>query len=206
MTELLLFIALLGVAASVQRSREQRARIALLSGFLGRYQIERQMETLTDGYMRWLGEEGVERRTQIRGVLAGTERSLADQFAGFAKDVQDMPAPLAQVSKLPFWIPMAQQLLPRYRLFDVREAFAIHARGIAEVAANERGLSEKGLAHQMMAEMLLMQHTCHWYCRSRALADARLVMRHQTAYAQVLASVSPKTARDYQALMGLSSS
>lgn len=201
MTELLFALALLGVAASVMRSREQQARIALLGSYLGKYQIERQMETLTDGYLRWLGEEGAERRTQIRGVLAGTEQSLAGQFAAFATDVAAMPAPQAQVSKLAFWIPFAQQLLPRYRMFDVREAFAIHARGIADVAGNVRGLDEKAQAHQMTAELLLMQHTCHWFCRSKALADARLVMRHHTAYAQVLASVSPKTARAYEALM-----
>ena len=77
MTELLFVLALLGVAASVLRSREQQARIALLGSYLGKYQIERQMETLTDGYLRWLGEEGAERRAQIHGVLAGTEQSLA---------------------------------------------------------------------------------------------------------------------------------
>ncbi|KQP14206.1 hypothetical protein [Pseudorhodoferax sp. Leaf267] len=201
MTELLFLLALLAVAASVLRSREQQARIALLGSYLGKYQIERQMEALTDGYLRWLGEEGAERRAQIRGVLAGTEQTLAAQFESFAKDVAGMPAPQAQVSKLAFWIPYAQQLLPRYRMFDVREAFAIHARGIAEVAANVRGLDEKAQAHQMTAELLLMQHTCHWFCRSRALADARLVMRHQTAHAQVLAAVSPQTARAYAALM-----
>lgn len=201
MTELLFLLAILGVAASVLRSREQQARIALLGSYLGKYQIERQMESLIDGYLRWLGEEGAERRAQIRGVLAGTEQNLAAQFENFAADVKSMPAPQAQVSQLAFWIPFAQQLLPRYRMFDVREAFGIHARGIAEVVANVRGLDEKAQAHQMTAELLLMQHTCHWFCRSKAVADARLVMRHQTAYAQVLASVSPQTARGFQALM-----
>lgn len=203
MTELLLLLAVLGIAASVQKAREQQARVALLAQYLRPYQIEQQMEALTDGYLRWLGEADEERARQVRGVLAGTEQALAGQFQRFAADVAGMPAPLAQVSKLPMWIPWAQQLLPRYRMFDVREAFAIHARGIAEVAANTVGLGEKTLARRMMAELLLMQHTCHWFCRSKAVADARLVLRHQTAYQQALDTVSPQTARDYRALLGL---
>jgi hypothetical protein len=88
-------------------------------------------------------------------------------------------------------------------MFDVREAFKIHARGIAEVAANNAGLGEKSLARRMMAELLLMQHTCHWFCRSKAVADARLVLRHQTAWQQALDTASPQTARDYRELLGL---
>lgn len=204
MTELFLLLMVLGIAASVQKAREQQARVALLAQYLRPFQIEQQMEALIDGYLRWLGEADAERARQIRGVLAGTEQALAGQFQRFAADVAGMPAPLAQVSKLPLWIPWAQQLLPRWRLFDVREAFAIHARGIAEVAANTTGLGEKALARRMMAELLLMQHTCHWFCRSKAVADARLVLRHQTAWQQALDTVSPQTARAYRELLGLS--
>ena len=202
MTELLLLLAVLGIAAQVQRTREQQARVALLAQYLRPYQIEQQMEALTDGYLRWLGEADADRARQVRGVLAGTEQALAGQFQRFATDVAGMPAPQAQVSKLPMWIPWAQQLLPRYRMFDVREAFKIHAHGIAEVAANSAGLAEKSLARRMMAELLLMQHTCHWFCRSKAVADARLVMRHQTAWQQALDTVSPQTARAYRELLG----
>jgi len=205
MTELLLLLAVLGIAAQVQRTREQQARVALLAQYLRPYQIEQQMEALTDGYLRWLGEADADRARQVRGVLAGTEQALAGQFQRFATDVAGMPAPQAQVSKLPMWIPWAQQLLPRYRMFDVREAFKIHAHGIAEVAANSAGLAEKSLARRMMAELLLMQHTCHWFCRSKAVADARLVMRHQTAWQQALDTVSPQTARAYRELLGLPS-
>lgn len=203
MTELLLLLAVLAVAAQVRKTREQQARVALLAQYLRPYQIEQQMEALIDGYLRWLGEADAERALQIRGVLAGTEQGLAGQFQRFAADVAGMPAPQAQVSKLPMWIPWAQQLLPRYRMFDVREAFKIHARGIADVAANSANLSDKQLARRMMAELLLMQHTCHWFCRSKAVADARLVMRHQTAWQQALDTVSPQTARDYRELLGL---
>lgn len=201
MTELLLLFAVLAIALQVQKKREQQARVLLLAQFLRPYQIEQQMEALTDGYLRWLGEADADRAQQIRGMLSGTEQSLAGQFERFAADVAKMPAPQAQVSKLALWLPWAQQFLPRYRMFDVRQAFAIHARGIAEVAANTRGLSDKDQARQMTAELLLMQHTCHWFCRSKAVADARLVFRHQTAWQQALDAVSPQTARDYRELL-----
>ncbi len=201
MTELLLLLAVLAVAAQVLKTREQQARVALLAQYLRPYQIEQQMEALTDGYLRWLGEADAERAAQIRGMLSGTEQGLARQFERFAADVAKMPAPQAQVSKLPLWLPWAQQLLPAWRMFDVRQAFAIHARGIAEVAANTRGLSDKAQARQMTAELLLMQHTCHWFCRSRAVADARVVLRHQTSHQQALESASPQTVKDYGALL-----
>ena len=52
-----------------------------------------------------------------------------------------------------------------------------------------------------MAELLLMQHTCHWFCRSFVVASARLLAQHQTHYQQALAAVSPETRSAYQALV-----
>jgi hypothetical protein len=86
--------------------------------------------------------------------------------------------------------------------FDVRQAFAIHARGIADAAANTRGLSPKARAFTMSAELFLMQHTCHWYCRSKAVASARMMARHKTSYALLLDSVSPATREAYRTLTG----
>ena len=54
----------------------------------------------------------------------------------------------------------------------------------------------------MSAELFLMQHTCHWFCKSRAIASARLMARHKTPHAQVLASVTPATRTAYLALLG----
>lgn len=201
--EIFLLLALLGVAAHVFKNREQQRRIALLGQALGKYQIEQLMENLTDGYMRWLGESDAERKAQIRGVLEGTEQALASQFASFAREFQQVDAPQAQVSKLPLAIPFAQPLLPGYRLFDARKAFAIHARGIEANAQNELGLDPKAKAFMMTAELFLMQHTCHWFCRSRTVASARLVARHQSTYEQVLQSVSPQTREAYRALTGV---
>jgi hypothetical protein len=49
-----------------------------------------------------------------------------------------------------------------------------------------------------------MQHTCHWYCRSKTVASARLLARHKTTYQQVLQSVSVGTRDAYLAMTGQS--
>ena len=49
------------------------------------------------------------------------------------------------------------------------------------VPLKNRG-APKDRAFAILAEMLLMQHTCHWYCRSKAVASARMLARHQTSY------------------------
>ncbi|WP_234197970.1 MULTISPECIES: hypothetical protein [Pseudacidovorax] len=199
------FLALLALAAlglHLLKRRDQQRRIALLGAKLAPYRIEPQMETLLDGYLRWLDEADEDRRRQIWQTLCATEESLAEQLRRFAADVAAMEAPLAQMSKLPMWLPWAQPLLSGRLLFDVRRAFAIHAKGIAAVAANEPGLADKPRAFMMSAELLLLQHTCHWFCRSKAVASARLLARHGTSYEQVLASVSPRTRSDYLALIG----
>ena len=50
--------------------------------------------------------------------------------------------------------------------------------------------------------MYLMQHTCHWYCKSKAVASARMQLRNRTTYEQVVQSVSPETRNAYLALVG----
>jgi hypothetical protein len=46
-----------------------------------------------------------------------------------------------------------------------------------------------------------MQHSCHWFCRSKVVASARMLARHKTSYEQLLAAVSPETRQAYQALL-----
>lgn len=79
----------------------------------------------------------------------------------------------------------------------MRRALAIHARGIASVVANADGLSSRDKAYMLTAEVLLLQHTCHWFCRSRAVASARMLARHKTDHAQVVGAVSPETREAY---------
>ena len=68
---------------------------------------------------------------------------------------------------------------------------------------NRGGLAPRDTAYTLSAELFLMQHTCHWYCRSRAVASARLLARHQPTYAQVLAAVAPSTRQAYRELVGV---
>ena len=182
------------------RAGEQRRRIALLGSFLGKYQIEALMETLTQGYLRALGEDDPARREQILNMLDAAEQSVAQQFGSFAVEFSRLDEAQIRVSKLGVALPFADRLFPK-ATFDVREAFRIHARGLADAAGNDLNRSPRDKAYTMSAELLLMQHTCHWFCRSLATASARTLMRHQTPHAQLVASVAPATRRDYEALL-----
>lgn len=200
--EALLVLPLLFVVFAALRGREQARRIALLGGVLSKYRIEPLMEHLTEGYLRWLSETDADRRAQVWHNLQGMAQTLADQFGRFAADfARHVPAPSAQMSRLPLALPLAQQLLPVAWFFDARPLFELHARGIAAVALNTAQRSDRDQAFTMTAELYLMQHSCHWFCRSRAVASARLLARHRTSYDQVLAAVSPETRRDYRALL-----
>ena len=53
--DLLIFAALV-IGVLVLKTRDQRQRIALLGSHLSRYDIEKLMEGLTEGYLRALGE------------------------------------------------------------------------------------------------------------------------------------------------------
>ncbi len=193
--------AVLLLAVYLLKTREQKKRILLLAGHLGRYQIETLMENLTEGYLRCLGENDPARREQIWKLLDTTEQTLAGQFQRFAADFARVADADARVSTLPVALPFAQRLFPAYS-FDMRRALAIHARGIADAAANSLQRTPRDKAYTMSAELFLMQHTCHWYCRSRAVASARMLARHKTPHAQLVDSVAPATRRDYRALVG----
>jgi hypothetical protein len=192
---------LFAVGVNALRLIAQRKRIALLGSYLGRYQIEKLMETLTEGYLRALGEADGARREQIWQVLDTTEISLSQQFTAFAADFAKVPAEQTRISQFPLAFPFAEQVFPRAS-FDARQLFAIHAKGLAAAAQNERQLSPRDKAFTMMAELFLMQHSCHWFCKSKTVASARLVLRHQTAYEQVVKSVAPDTRQAYLALTG----
>lgn len=206
--ELLTLALLIAMGAYLLKARERAARVALLGSHLGRYQIEKLMEALTEGYLRALGESDPQRRAQIWGLLATTEKNLSEQFQSFANDFARIDAADARVSTFALALPYADRWLPG--AFDVREAFQMHARGIAAVAAaadggvgDEPDEVRKRRAFTMTAELYLMQHTCHWFCRSATVASVRLVARHKTSYEQVLAAVSPATRAAYRQIVGI---
>ena len=83
---------LFAVGVNALRLVAQRKRIALLGSYLGKYQIEKLMETLTDGYLRALGEQDSARREQIWHLLETTEASLSQQFNAFVVDFAKGPS------------------------------------------------------------------------------------------------------------------
>lgn len=197
--DILIFAALvLGVL--VLNKREQRQRIGLLGSHLSRYDIEKLMEGLTEGYLRALGESDVNRQAQVWSFLDAQEVKLREQFQTFTQEFAREDGALTRVSKLPVAIPFANALLPA-ATFDLRQAFTIHAQAIADAIDNQAQRSQKAKAFTLSAELFLMQHTCHWFCRSKAVASARLLARHKTPYAKVLESVAPATRARYQALI-----
>lgn len=198
--DVLILSILIASGVYMLNAKEQRKRIALLGSHLGHYQIEKLMEALTEGYLRALGEGTEERRAQIWSLLETTESQLAEQFARFAADFSKVDEAQARVSRLALAIPFAQVILPS-ATFDMRRALAIHARGIASLADNSAHLHPKDKAFVMTAELLLMQHTCHWFCKSRTVATARMLARHKTPHEQLVASVSAPTRAAYLALI-----
>jgi len=199
--DILILAMLAATGLWLLRSGWQRGRIALLGGFLGKYQIEKGMESLTAGYLRALGETDPERREQIWHLLGSTEEKLCEQFASFAADFSKVDAVQARVSTLALAIPYADKLFPA-ATFDLRKLLVIHAQGITRAAAESPHQNAKSRAFTLSAELFLMQHSCHWFCKSKTVASARLLVRHKTPYAQLLASVAPETARAYLAVVG----
>ena len=199
--DLFILVMLIAFAAYSVKLKEQKKRIALLGNHLEKHQIEKLMESLTQGYLRALGEADPERQAQVWRFLATAETDLCDQFNLFSAEFAKLDAADTCVSKLPIAIPYADKLFPN-ATFDMRKALSIHAQGISNAAKSSHNTSQKDKAFTMSAELFLMQHTCHWFCRSKTVASARMLARHQTPYAQLVASVSPGTRRAYNALIG----
>ena len=196
-----LILMAVGVGAYVMKNVEQRQRIGLLSSYLHKYQLEKLMEQLTEGYLRALSESDPQRSEPIWRMLVSTEQSVSDQLGRLAADMAHMGDEQARVLRWPLAVPLASRWLPA-ATFDLRQLMAIHAQGFASAMHNTAGLGRKEQAFRLSAELYLFQHSCHWYCRSKTVASARLLARHKTAHAQVLAAVSPQTRAAYTALVG----
>ena len=194
-------IALMAATAiHMLKSAEQRKRIALLGSHLSQYQIEKLMESLTSGYLRALGEGDAARRDQIWQQQESSETQLCEQFNRFVTEFSKADEAATRVSKIPVALPFADKLFPA-ATFDVRKAFAIHAKGFTQAAQNAMGRSPRDKAFTMSAELFLMQHTCHWFCKSKTVASARMLARHQTPHEQLVASVSAETRNAYLTLI-----
>ena len=200
--EIFSIVFMLGLAAMVLNANAQRKRLAFLAGHLRPYQIEKQMESLIDGYLRALGESDPVRQQQVWGTLSTIEQSLSDQVARLAQDLHRVDATQTRMSGVPLQALLADKL-PDSSVLDLRALMEVHAQGVAASARHpddETPAARKQRAFMMTAELMLMQHSCHWFCRSLALASARLQAKHNTPYRQVVASVSQATRQAYTRL------
>lgn len=189
---------LLAAALHWSNTQVRRQRTALLAEHLQPFQIEKRMQQLTEAYMRALGESDPQRESQIWQIQEPIEQQLSTEFRELALSFAQVPAPLARTLKVA--LPGIDKLLPQ-STFDTRRALQIHADGIARVVRNEAERSPRDKAFTLMAEMFLMQHSCHWFCRSKTIASARMLAQHKTRYEQALDAVSPETRSAYLALI-----
>ena len=192
--DLLLTLALVLAVFWMAKARLQQQRIALLARFLSGRSIEKDIESLSEGYLRALGEPDAARREQVWSVLRSTEEALCRQMRQLASDFAAADPAATRVSKLPIWLPLSSAFAGS---FDMREALRVHARGICRAVDEPAAESAKDRAFAISAEMLLMQHTCHWFCRSKSVASARMLARHRTSYEQLVGAVLPRTRSDY---------
>jgi len=196
--ELLSLLAMAGFALHWLNNQGRRARTALLARHLQPFQIERLMQQLTEAYMRALGEGDAQREAQVWQLQQPAEEQLARQFQEFVRAFAKVPAPQTRTLKLA--LPGIDKVLPQ-STFDTRRVLQVHADGIERVVRNEAGLSPRDKAFVLMAEMFLMQHSCHWFCRSKTIASARMLAQHKTHYEQALDAVSPETREAYLAVV-----
>lgn len=196
----LFFASLLACGALFSINRQQqRQRIALLASHLGPLHIEKLMETLTQGYLRALGERDAARQNQIFALLEQSEDQLSRQLAQLAQGFATLAPGVARASSLPVCLPFATTVLAS-ATFDMRKLLAVHANGVALALQQRPGVSPRDRAFRVTAELFLLQHSCHWFCKSRTVASARMLARHQTSYPQLLAAVSRETRAAYQAV------
>jgi hypothetical protein len=176
--------------------RYQRMHIALLGRHLSGLQLERHMETLTQGYTRAIHETDEARQIQVLETFAQTERAVAAQVQSLADAMQKESAQATSMGAISFCVPYAEHFLPVLTR-DFRSLLRLHAAGLRHVVDNEGQWDAKDRAYQLSAELYLFQHSCHWYCKSRNVADARLMLRHQVKHQKVLESVSAATRSAY---------
>lgn len=202
--ELLILGFAIAVATAIFHQRQQRTRMALLGQQLRHYPIERLMEAVTEGALQALSEPDPQRAQARWERVHHQEELLSQQFGRLAAEMHKVYSAHTQVSRWPLTLPGIDRFLPQ-TCFDFRVLLQVHAEGIARAVAQPRDLADTGQlrerAYRLAAELFLMQHSCHWFCKSKAVASARMLARHHTPHAQLLGAVSPETRRAYLALV-----
>jgi len=195
--DFVLILFVMAIAWHVLRIRYQRARIGLLARLLANMNLERHLETLTQGYTRAIHEEGESRQRQIFDTFTQTEQAVATNVRTLAESTQKESASDTVMTTFAFCAPYAERYVPAFALRDFRALLHIHAAGIRGAIDNTAGKDSKTRAFHIAAELYLFQHSCHWFCKSRTVADARLLMRHKVDHKKVLESVTPQTRTAY---------
>lgn len=197
--EFINFLALAFAFCWVIRSKLQQQRIDLLAEFSSVSTIEKNTKALTQGYLGALAQADPGRREQAWIALRRSEQELCRQLTQLAADFSAADPPITRVSKLPIWIPFGTTLAGS---FDMREALHVHARGVCRAIEGSTA-TPRERAFAILAELLLMQHTCQWFCRSKWVASGHMLARHRTSYPKLLASVLPQTRSEYLGLVSL---
>lgn len=199
--DIVLGVLLAAVVWRIICVKYQRRRIALLGSHLSGLQLERHMATLTEGYLRAISSDTESRQLQVLETFAQTERALAAQVRTLARSMQKEGTQATRMSVLRACVPHIERVLPAVTR-DLRALLEIHAEGLRHVVDNEKNLEPKDRAFCLSAELFLFQHSCHWYCKSRGVADARLILGHKVDYQKVLDSVSDVTRSAYLKWLG----
>ncbi len=192
-----LILLLIAIVWHVMRARYQRERIAFLARHLANMNLERHMETLTQGYSRAIHEESESRQRQVLETFLQTESAVVTNVQSLAKAMQKESAPDTAMCPLPFCVPYVERVVPATSLRDFRALLQIHAAGLRTAIANDAGNDPKTRAFHIAAELYLLQHSCHWFCKSRGVADARLLLRHKVEHKKVIESVTQTTRVSY---------
>ena len=188
------------VSLHLLNRQQQQLRVHRLAALLQPLGLEKLIEQLSTGYLRALSESDPVRSEPIWNLLAESEQRFGAQLQRLAEQAGRLDPDQARISRWPVWAALAARWLPG-NTFDLRGLLTIHARGVAETLRNPQGLERRAQAFRLSAEMLLLQHSCHMYCRSLGVASARLLARHQTSHAQALEATSPSTQNAYRALL-----
>lgn len=175
----------------------QKAHIALLGKHLAPLQLEKHIETLTQGYVRAIHADTESRQLQILDSFAQTEQAIASQIQSLAHNMQKESEINTSMGTLSFCVPYIERFAPSL-CRDFRQLLHIHAQGIQSVVDNDSNWNPKDRAFHLSAEIYLFQNSCHWFCKSRTIANARLQVQHKVSFQKTLDSVSETTRAAYQ--------
>ena len=176
--DLLLLAALLSAGAYALKSRDQVAASHCWAA--PRAIPDREAHGEPDARLPALpGRRRSERREQIWQLLDSSEQSARRRSSGASPPASPRSTHRGRGSaSCPSHCRLRQRFPPRPSTAPVpSDPCARHRRRRGQRPAQ----SPRRKAFTMSAELFLMQHTCHWFCRSKTVASARMMARHKTS-------------------------